>query len=116
MDKYKKIIDDFDKQYAFIDEYGNYGFDFTKSGVSTHFIISAIIVDESKLSELEKAVENIRKIYFQSGEMKSSGIGKKHKRREKILSEIATLNFHHYSVVIDKRKIFTDSGLMYKKS
>lgn len=116
MNKFKKIMDEYDKQYAFIDECGNYGFDFAKPGVSSHFIISAIIVTESQLYELEKAIENIRKFYFQTGEMKSSGIGNNYKRREKILSDIATLNFHHYSVVIDKKRIFTDSGLMYKKS
>jgi len=116
LEKYKNTMDKSEKQYAFIDEYGNYGFNFEKKDVSSHFIITSIIVPESKLETMELAVEYIRKKHFQTGEIKSSKIGNNHKRREKILSEISLLDFHYYSVVIDKKRIFTDSGLMYKGS
>ncbi len=116
MNRLFSIISDTEKEYAFIDECGNFGFDFDKPGVSSHYIISAVVVSESKISDLEQGVEAIRKKYFQTGEMKSSGISKNQKRREALLSEISKLDFHHYTVVIDKRKINLTSGLIYKKS
>lgn len=33
-------------KYAFIDEFGSFGFKFEDEGCSTHFIITAIIVDK----------------------------------------------------------------------
>lgn len=35
--------------FAFIDESGNSGFDFSKDGVSAYFIITAVTVKESDL-------------------------------------------------------------------
>ena len=52
------------KKYAYIDEFGSYGFEFSKDNVSTHFILTAIIVEDSKKDELEAKVEEIRKKYY----------------------------------------------------
>ena len=76
------------RKYAFIDEFGAFGYDFGNLGCTSHFLISAVIVDESNLSFVSERVESIRKRYFQQGEMKSSKIGKKHKRRISILNEL----------------------------
>ena len=38
------------KKYAFIDEFGAFGYDFDNQGCTTHFLIGAVIVDESNLS------------------------------------------------------------------
>ena len=73
-----------DRVYAFTDESGAFGWDLDNSTVSTHFIISAIIVKECDLDELRNKVEVIRKRFFQTGEMKSSKVGKKHRRRKMI--------------------------------
>lgn len=40
------------KIVAYIDEYGAFGFQLDKPNVSTHFIITAIIVEESNVQEL----------------------------------------------------------------
>jgi hypothetical protein len=104
-----------DIQYAFVDEYGNYGFDFEKSDVSTHFIIVAILVTGSNKEILEEKVEYIRQKYFQNGEIKSSKIKNNHKRRILILNEIKDLPFNVFAYVIDKRKIRNDGGIRYKK-
>ena len=48
--------------------------DVSKQGASSHFIIAAILVPESKVKALESGVEIIRKQEFQSGEMKSSSV------------------------------------------
>ena len=51
------------KKYAFIDEFGAFGYDFDNQGCTTHFLIGAVIVDESNLSFVSERVENIRKKY-----------------------------------------------------
>lgn len=53
------------KKYAFVDEFGAYGYDFENPGCSTHFIITAIVVDENDLSTVSNGVEVVRRRYFQ---------------------------------------------------
>lgn len=61
-------------------------------------------------------MEEIRKRYFQTGEIKSSKIKRNHRRRVLILNELKKLPFHIFAFVCDKRKIYENSGLRYKKS
>lgn len=51
---------------AFLDEWGNNGLDFTKPGVSTHFIVVALTLPKDKLPEAEQQVEIVRKRFFKS--------------------------------------------------
>ncbi|HBA04667.1 MAG TPA: DUF3800 domain-containing protein, partial [Clostridium sp.] len=102
--------------YAFTDEAGNNGFDFSKDDISTHFIVTAIMVEEDKIKEIENEVEEVRKKFFQTGEMKSSLVGKNHERRIKVLKQLSKINFKIFSVVVDKRDIKGFRGLQYKKS
>lgn len=104
------------KKYAFVDEFGAFGYDFDNPGCSTLFIITAIIVEEDDLSTVSNGVEEIRKRYFQTGEIKSSKIKRNHRRRVLILNELKKLPFHIFAFVCDKRKIYENSGLRYKKS
>lgn len=103
------------QQQAYLDEFGNSGLDFTKEQISSHFIVTSIIVDESKVTDIEKKLEIIRKKYFQTGEMKSSTVAQNHSRRLKILQEVVELDFHIYSIVVDKTKL-TSEGFGYKSS
>ncbi|KAA5538326.1 DUF3800 domain-containing protein [Paenimyroides baculatum] len=98
---------------AFADEFGNNSFRFNTE--STHFIIAAIIVNYEDLPEFYENIENIRKKYFQTGEIKSSKIKGNYKRRELILKDIVKLKFNIYSVVVDKTKLFGE-GFKFKKS
>lgn len=104
------------KKYAFIDEFGAFGFDFDNIGCSTHFIVVAIVVDEKDVSTVADGVEKIRKLFFQTGEIKSNKIGKKHSRRIAILNELKQLPFQIFSIVCDKRKIYENSGLKHKQT
>lgn len=63
--------------YAFTDESGAFGWDLENDHVSKYFVVASIIVKEQDLDDLRVAVETVRKKYFQTGEMKSSKIGKK---------------------------------------
>ncbi len=102
--------------YAFTDESGAFGWDLDNPNVSTHFIISAILVKKSNLFEVKTKVEEIRKRHFQTGEMKSSLIGKNHNRRKRILADLLPLDFTIFSVVVDKRPLKSSIGLQYKPS
>jgi len=100
--------------YAYIDEFGAFGFKFDKPNTQTHFIITAIIVKEEDIENLSVAVVDIRKKFFQ-GEMKSKKIGKDHKQRNNILKELMPLPFKIFALVVDKRLIYENTGLRYKE-
>ncbi len=104
-----------ENQIAYIDEFGNFGFDFEKGGVSTHFIVTSVIIDSEKLKQNEEILENIRKSEFQTGEIKSSSVGKNIQRRKKILEQLKSVDYHVFAFVIDKRKL-TSNGFKYKKT
>lgn len=103
-------------KYAFVDEFGAFGYDYSNSGCTTHFIISAIIVDRDNLPIVANGVSAIRQKYFQQGEIKSSKIGKNHKRRITIINELKQLPFQIFAFVCDKQKVYENSGLRFKKS
>ena len=102
--------------YAFTDESGAFGWDLTNQNVSTHFVISAILVNEDDLDSLRSAVEEVKLKHFQTGEMKSSGVGKNHERRKRILADLQLLPFSVFSVVFDKRELIDSKGLHFKQS
>ena len=104
------------KKYVYIDEFGAFGFDFDKPNVSTHFILSAVIIDEQDLESVENAVNIIKQKYFQGPEMKSSKIGKDHIKRNNILRELLSVKFKVLLFIADKRLIWENSGLRYKKT
>lgn len=103
-------------KYAYIDEFGAFGYNFENEGCSTHFIITAIIVDENDISEIKQKVDEIRNKYFPNGEIKSSRIGKDHHKRISIINELKVLPFKIFALVCDKRNIYEQSGLRFKQS
>lgn len=109
-------MDSSKSQYAFIDEFGDPSLVTEKKGVTNFFIVTAILVDQGLLPQIEKGVESIRKKYFKESEIKSNKVGKNDKRRLQILNDLSDLDFHIYSLVVDKNEIQKDSGLKYKQS
>ena len=108
-----------ERVYAFTDEYGAFGWELNNPTVSTHFIITAIIVKESDLASFTEKAEALRKKHFQTGEIKSSKIGKDHKRRLRVLRDLEDIPFSVFSVCIDKQKCLDNmsmKGLQYKKT
>lgn len=101
----------------YIDECGNFGYDFTNDGTSSHFIITAIIIDEANVEVLKAGIDEIRDKYFPNGEIKSSKIAKNHSRRFKILQDVLKYDFKVISLIVDKEKIyFETSGLKFKQT
>ncbi|GHV64589.1 hypothetical protein FACS1894199_03220 [Bacteroidia bacterium] len=103
------------KVIAFADEFGNNSFDFSKEGVSSHFIIASVIINYDEIDNVNVELERVRKKYFQMGEMKSQKIGANHNRRVTILQELNNLNYSIYAVVVDKRELYSDP-FKYKKT
>ena len=102
---------------AYIDECGGFGFDFAKPNVSTHYVVCAVIVDNTKISSLEQKVSEMRKNYFGNSEMKASSIGSNHSRRAKILTELLLLDFQLIILVADKKEFYENSPLTeYKQT
>lgn len=101
---------------AFIDEFGNTNIDTEKSGVSTYFILTAVLLTSSEVGTTRQKVDAIRQRLFQTGEMKSSKIGKDDEKRFKVLEALNTLDLKSYSVAVDKRELSKESGLVHKKS
>ena len=66
-----------ERVYAFIDESGAFGWDLQNPSVSKYFILTAVIVEESKLKNVLKEADKIRQDFFQAGEMKSNKINYK---------------------------------------
>ena len=120
MDSYQYSIDDMKYieslsntpgRTAYIDESGSFGFDFTAEGVSTHYIVCAVIVDNTKIREIENKVDQIRKNRFGSNEMKSSQIGKNNERRYKVLMDLLALDFSIIVMIADKKAFISQSPL-----
>lgn len=105
-----------DRIYAYIYEFGAYGFDFEKENVSSHFIVAAAIINESDKDYVVAEVEKIRKQHFQAGEIKSKKVATNHKRRKEILSQILKLPVRYIVLVVDKTAIFENGGLRKSKS
>jgi hypothetical protein len=103
-----------DIQYAFINEFGQYGFDFEQSETSTHFVIVSVLVKGSDKERLEQEVEKIKRIHFQTEEIDDRKINDG--LRSEILHDLKDLPFKVYAYVIDKRKIREDSGVTYEKT
>ena len=106
-----------ERVFAFTDESGAFGWDLDNPNVSTHFIISAIIVEESKIEEVRSGMEAIATKFFSGGEIKSSNIPRKRiERRKMVLAETLKLPYSIFSVVVDKRLLLEAPGLRYKPS
>ena len=100
--------------FAFIDESGDSSLDTEKSGVSRYYTLAAVIVKEGTLYDLENAIEIIRNKHYSKGEIKSSNTDDR--RRLKIITELADVNFKLWAIAIDKREVYRDGGLVHKKS
>ncbi|WP_299320777.1 DUF3800 domain-containing protein [uncultured Maribacter sp.] len=102
---------------GFIDESGDKSIHFTKDGVSTFFIVTAIILEEHYVDETRLQFVKIASKYTQAPEIKSSAKAFQDlDKRIKFLKEITKLNFKIYSIIVDKRKVFENSGLQFRDS
>lgn len=102
---------------AYIDECGNFGFDFNNGG-SRYYILSAVIVKNSDIDKLHAAISVVKQNNgFGQTEMKSSTIGGNYKRRSKIVAELLPIKFRVILFVADKQAFYNGSPLTsYRQS
>jgi hypothetical protein len=105
-----------DGLWAFTDEYGDPNLATEKSGVSTFFIVTAVLVEGDKVEDMRRKAEGIRSRFFGRGEMKSSSVGQDDDRRIRVLSALIDLDFTSYSLAVDKRELDREGGLAFRGS
>ena len=103
-------------KHIFVDESGDPNLRTDLAGASEYFVLTAVIVDTEAVPDGEAKVREIIDRFFPKGELKSSRIGNKRNRRKQILETFADIEFKHYSLVIDKSKIFSDSALRFRRT
>ncbi|MDR4948000.1 DUF3800 domain-containing protein [Neobacillus cucumis] len=101
-------------QYAFIDEFGDYRFDFDKGNGSSHFIVVSILLKESNKQHLEWELGQISQKYFQTGTIDTSIVEDCPTQALQLINDLKDLPFSIYGYVIDKRKIREDHGILFK--
>jgi hypothetical protein len=93
-----------DKAYIYFDEFGNSHLDTeSKAGTFSHFIYTAVVINEDNLDKARVIRENISQKYRQGSPLKSSKINIT--KRLKIIEEFNELDYGVFSLIIDKRKI-----------
>ncbi len=112
------LIDQSQDILAFVDEFGTPSLDTEKDGVTNLFICVAVLL---RPEDVDLAVDQVRKLsqdHFGESEIRSSNIrGRRaNKRRLKVLDSLVQIPFSYYALVVDKRHVFRESGLAYKRS
>ena len=100
---------------AFVDEFGDTSIAVEKPGVTSFFIITAVLVP-GDVEIYRKRAETIRARFFQTGEMKSSKIAARDDRRVTVLKELGDAGIRSYTLAVDKRELNRESGLAYRPS
>lgn len=105
------------KAYIYFDEFGNSFLDTeSKAGTPSHFIYTAVVIDEKDINKVKELRSHISKKYRQGSPLKSSKTTIDN--RLKIISEFNQTDFGIFSLVVDKRKInnenLTDKTVFYK--
>lgn len=103
------------KILAFIDECGNTSLSTEKIGTSSHYIVACAILAAGDYERICAHVEAVRLKFFGPGEMKSSSVGNDFERRQRVLAELSVPGLTFHVFVADKRQIYKDSGLIYKR-
>lgn len=94
--------------YIFLDESGDLGFDFSKTGTSRFFIITIIFVEEKRLIEkvVKKVHSTLKKKHKQKG-----GVLHSHKEtqltRMRMLNLLAQKEIKILTIYLNKNKVYT---------
>ena len=102
-------------EYVFVDESGDTNLP-SEDCEDSYYVICGLIVPGRNLDIIKKHAQTIVDKHAPGGELKSSQVGSNSNRRLKIIKDIAQFNFSPYCLVINKSRIFKDSGLKWKQS
>ena len=108
---FQKYISEQPGRVAYIDECGNFGFDFSKDGTSKYYILTAIVVENSNIESLRSEFAEIKRTNgLANTELKSSLISED-KRRNRIITQLLPLNFRIVLFIADKELFRENSPL-----
>ncbi len=100
---------------AFIDEYGDPNLNTEKKGVSARYIIVAVVINAEDHGSLDEHVLRVQQRFFSGGEIKSSSVGGKHRRRINILKTLLEFEFKIHAFSVDKTRLRKTGGLIYRQ-
>ncbi|KAA5539656.1 DUF3800 domain-containing protein [Adhaeribacter rhizoryzae] len=103
--------------HIFVDEFGNTSQNREQAGSFSHLVLSAVLIEEAKLTQARQLRDSISQRYFQGHPIQSSQIPDDElgfQMRLAILQELRQLNFLVLSLVINKSKV-TGEGLAYNE-
>jgi hypothetical protein len=98
--------------HVFVDESGDEHLNVT-SGASRNYVLAAVMVRDEAVQSVITAADSVRRHYFQTGEMKSSGIGSNAQRRCRVLRALSELDFHVVAFCVPKLKLEPSSALKF---
>ncbi|QNF31287.1 DUF3800 domain-containing protein (plasmid) [Adhaeribacter swui] len=99
--------------HIFVDEFGNTSLNLEKTGTFSHFVLTAVLIEEAQIEQARKLRADISRRYFQGHPIKSSRIANDEngfQKRLDVLKELRQLDFLVLSLVINKSKV-TGEGL-----
>ena len=102
--------------HIFVDEFGNTHLNLEKTGTFSHYVLTAVLIEEGKIEQARALRSAISQQYFQGHPIKSSRLSNDEagfQKRLAILKEMRQLDFLVLSLVINKSKI-TGEGLGQK--
>jgi hypothetical protein len=103
-------------KHVYVDESGSPHLAEESQDAQDHYVICAIVAEgEKHLSKINSA-EKIVNRHACTGELKSSNIGSASSRRKQILTDIFNEKLNAFCLVIDKKRVWRDSGLRFKPS
>ncbi len=105
------------KAYIYFDEFGNPHLDTeSKAGTFSHFIYTAVVIDEKDLKKAKDLRTEISNKFRQGSPLKSNKLPLE--KRIRMITQFKEVSFGIYSLVIDKRKIenknLEDKTVFYK--
>lgn len=101
-----------ERLHVFVDESGDEHLNIT-SGASKNYVLAAVLIRDEVLQAVVEAADSVRRRYFQTGKMKSSGVAGNTLRRERILGALSGLDFHVIAFCFAKARFKEESGLRF---
>jgi hypothetical protein len=103
-------------KYVYVDESGSPHLALEDQNPKDHYVICAISAEGANHdSYISSAMKLVNK-HAGEGELKSSNIGSASNRRTRILTDIFNEGINAFCLVVDKSRIWRDSGLRFKPS
>lgn len=103
-----------ERLHVYVDESGDEHLN-VDSGASRNYVLAAVIIRHEMLESVIAAADIVRRFYFQTGEMKSSGIGPNLQRRLRVLKALSELHFHVVAFCVPKHRLLLSSGMVFRE-